>query len=64
MGGSELILSLPKSCNFARKTGLVTAIFRHLLEDEHTLRQSMEAEIRSTVARLYKKQQRTRFFIK
>ena len=58
MGGSELILSLPKSCNFVRKTGLVTAIFRHLLEDEHTLRQSMEAEIRSTVARLYKKQQR------
>ena len=40
------------------KTGLVTVILRHLLEDDCALRTSMEAEIRCTVTRLHKKQRR------
>jgi len=58
MGGVELLLSLPSQCRFAGNTVLVTVILRHMLEDESTLRTAMETEIRGTVTRLHRQQNR------
>jgi E3 ubiquitin-protein ligase HUWE1 len=55
-GVAEGILALPSDCKFTGNTGLVTLIFRRLLEDESTLQAAMETEIRSTVTKLHLKQ--------
>jgi hypothetical protein len=55
-GVAEGILALPSECKFTGNTGLVTLIFRRLLEDESTLQSAMETEIRSTVTKLHAKQ--------
>lgn len=55
-GVAEGILALPSECRFTGNTGLVTLIFRRLLEDESTLQSAMETEIRSTVTKLHAKQ--------
>ena len=58
MGGAELLLSLPPQSRFVGNTCLVGVILRHMLEDESTLRTSMETEIRTTIARLHRQQNR------
>uniref|UniRef100_A0A7S4S0Y2 HECT-type E3 ubiquitin transferase n=1 Tax=Ditylum brightwellii TaxID=49249 RepID=A0A7S4S0Y2_9STRA len=58
MGGAELLLSLPSESRFTGNTGLATVFLRRMLEDEATLQTAMETEIRGTVAKLHKKQNR------
>ena len=58
MGGADLVLALPSCCHFEGNSGLVTLLLRRLLEDEATLQTMMETEIRSQVAKLWKKQRR------
>lgn len=58
LGAAELILSLPRSCRFNGNAGVVTVIFRCLLEDDATLQVAMETEIHSTVMKLHGKQSR------
>lgn len=55
MGLAEAILSLPHECIFTGNTGLVTLIFRRLLEDEPTLQSAMETEIRGAITKLLAK---------
>lgn len=55
MGLAEAILSLPQECSFTGNSGLVTLIFRRLLEDEPTLQSAMETEIRGTITKLIAK---------
>ena len=54
-GVAEALLGLPKESSFTGSTGLVTLIFRRLLEDETTLQAAMETEIRSIVSKLHAK---------
>lgn len=56
-GVVEAILSVPAQSRFNGNCGLVTLILRRLLEDEATLLSAMETEIRTTVAKLSKKEQ-------
>lgn len=55
MGVAEAIIALPNESAFNGNTGLVTLIFRRLLDDELSLQTAMETEIRSTVAMLHSK---------
>jgi hypothetical protein len=52
MGIAEAVLSLPKESSFTGNTGLITLIFRRLLEDEPTLQSAMETEIRGSITKL------------
>jgi len=56
-GGAELLLTLPRESRFVGNTSLVGVVLRHMVEDEHTLRTSMETEIRTTVTRLHRQNQ-------
>ena len=56
---AETILSLPHECRFTGHSGLVTLIFRRLLEDESTLQGAMETEIRGTITKLHAKKDNT-----
>ena len=51
MGGADAIL-----CHFPGNGSVVTLILRRMLEDENTLHTMMETEIRSVVAKIYRKQ--------
>ena len=53
-GVVEAILSLGGQSRFTGNSGLITLIFRRLLEDESTLLAAMETEIRTTMAKLVK----------
>lgn len=53
-GVVEAILELRGESRFTGNSGLVTLIFRRLLEDESTLLAAMETEIRTTVSKLAK----------
>lgn len=55
LGIAEAILRLPKTSKFTGNNGLVSLIFRRLLEDEATLHYSMELEMRSTISKLQMK---------
>lgn len=59
LGMAESILALPKQSSFTGNTGLVTLVFRWLLEDDATLLTAMEAEIRGIVSTLHSKQDKT-----
>lgn len=59
LGGTELIMSRPFKSRFPGLAGIVTVIFRHILEDELTLRSAMESEIRCTVTKLHKEKNRS-----
>jgi len=52
MGLAEAILGLSGKSKFTGNAGLVSLIFRRLLEDETTLQAAMETEIRGTVTKL------------
>jgi hypothetical protein len=55
MGGADLIVALPDRCHFPGSSSLVTLLLRRLLEDEITLQTMMEAEIRSQVTKIWRK---------
>lgn len=56
-GGADLILALPsRSLDFPAKSALITLLLRRMLEDEATLLTMTESEIRSLVAKCYKRQ--------
>ena len=56
MGGAELVLSLPSRTFFSGNRDIVSLLLRRMLEDEVTLVQMMETELRSIFATLLKKQ--------
>lgn len=56
MLGADLILSLPDRAYFQGNRDIVSLLLRRMLEDEVTLIQMMDTEIRSIVARVYRKQ--------
>lgn len=58
-GLAEKILSLPHKSRFTGHSGLVTLIFRRLLEDEHTLQVAMETEIRGIISKFPSKSNAT-----
>lgn len=54
-GLAEKIFALPRQSRFTGHCGLVTLIYRRLLEDESTLQASMETEIRGAITKLHGK---------
>ena len=56
MGGADLMLALPSRSYFSGNRDLISLILRRMLEDEVTLHSMMETEIRSIVAKIYKRQ--------
>jgi len=54
----DLILALPRGCRFNGNAGLVTVIFRRLLEDDSNLQIEMETEIRGVLSKLHRKRNR------
>jgi hypothetical protein len=56
MLGADLILCLPDRAYFQGNRDIVSILLRRMLEDEVTLVQLMDTEIRSIVAKIYRKQ--------
>ncbi len=56
MGGAELILSLPSRTFFSGNRDIISLLLRRMLEDEVTLVQMMETELRSLFGTVLKKQ--------
>ena len=56
MGGADLMLALPDRSYFSGNRDIISLILRRMLEDEVTLHSMMESEIRSIVAKIYKRQ--------
>ena len=56
LGAVNLVLSLPRLSRFIGNVGVATIFFRRLIEDETTLHTLMETEIRSTLSKLHRKE--------
>ena len=56
LGAVDLVLSLPRLSRFIGSVGVSTIFFRRLIEDETTLQTLMETEIRSTLSKLHRKE--------
>jgi len=58
MGGAELLLSIQRESRFNGHVCMLTLALRRMIEEEATLQTVMESEIRSTVAKILKKESR------
>eukprot|EP01088_Endostelium_zonatum_P020993 TRINITY_DN801_c0_g1_i1.p2 TRINITY_DN801_c0_g1~~TRINITY_DN801_c0_g1_i1.p2 ORF type:complete len:997 (+),score=391.07 TRINITY_DN801_c0_g1_i1:3998-6988(+) len=51
-GGLRVILTLPPTCAFPNKVGVINGICRHLIEEPSILQLAMEAEIKSNLIKI------------